>query len=213
MNESYMFPCSAYRVGSRQSIRRAADWRMQLAAISHPPLARRSAETRWAWRYTTLMDGQEFAALLDSSLSNPLLRGLDVACVRLSPQDATWWSPHSHRLLEVYLYPGAFGAEKLRRMDERARRLVEESAARLVNAHDARLLPAPPVPLQAGEWLMESGYAVICFGALLFAGTSPLWCALSMGSGCACALAGRWLYSAMWRRAASVDTLPALSPA
>ncbi len=156
------------------------------------------------------MDGQEFAARLDAALPNPLLRGLDVACVRLSPQDATWWSPQTHRMLEIYLYPGAFGADKLRYMDERARRLVEQSAARLLQAHDARLLPAPPVPLRASEWLMESGYGILCFGSVLFAGGSPVWWGLSICCGSSCVLAGRWLYSALWHRTTHLDSLIAL---
>jgi hypothetical protein len=151
------------------------------------------------------MDGETFAATLDSALTNPLLRGLDIACVRLSPPDSSWWSPRSRRTLEVYLYPGAFGADRLRYMDERARRLIEQSAARLMGAHEARLLPAPPVPLRAGEWLMEGGYSVMGFGSLVFVATSPLWCGMSLLSGAVIALLGRCLYDAMWRRTSSLD--------
>ncbi|MDP9378739.1 MAG: hypothetical protein M3Q29_01065 [Chloroflexota bacterium] len=159
------------------------------------------------------MDGEEFAAILDGSLANPLLRGLDIACVRLSPADSSWWSPRSHRTAEVYLYPGAFGSEKLRYMDDRARELVERTAARLLGAREARLLPAPPVPLRAGEWLMEGGYSVMGFGSILFVSTSPLWCLVSLLSGATTALLGHALYAVMWRRTAHLDRIAPAIPA
>lgn len=160
-------------------------------------------------RYTSGMDGEEFATLLDGALTNPLLRGLDIACVRLLPADASWWSPRAYRSLEIYLYPGAFGSARLQYLDERALSLVERTAARLVGANEARLLPAPPVPLRVGEWLMEGGYSVMGFGSVLFVASSPALCAASICSGATAAVLGRLLYALMWRRAATPHSVPA----
>jgi len=150
------------------------------------------------------MNGQQFAAMLDEALTNPLLRGLDIACVRHLPEDESWWSPHTHRTLEIYLYPGAFGSERLRSMDGRGRCLVERTAARLAGAHEARLLPALPVPLRVGEWLMEGGYSLMSFGSVLFVARSPLLCGASLLFGAGAVAGGRVLYAAMWQRAGSL---------
>lgn len=142
--------------------------------------------------------------MLDEVLTNPLLRGLDIACVRHLPADESWWSPQTHRTLEIYLYPGAFGSERLRSMDVRGRHLVEDAAARLAGAHEARLLPAPRVPLRIGEWLMEGGYSVMSFGSLLFVASSPMLCGASLLFGAGAVAGGRMLYAAMWQRAGSL---------
>lgn len=150
--------------------------------------------------------------MLDELLPNPLLRGLDIACVRHLPEDETWWSPHTYRTLEIYLYPGAFGSERLRSMDMRGRRLVEKTASRLAGAHEARLLPAPPVPLRIGEWLMEGGYSVMSFGSLLFVASSPILCGASLLFGAGAVAGGRVLYAAMWQRAGSLRRVGTATP-
>ncbi|MEJ7654491.1 MAG: hypothetical protein WKH64_14760 [Chloroflexia bacterium] len=88
-------------------------------------------------------------------------------------------------------------------MDARAKSVVERAAAELVGAHDGRLLPAPPLPLRLGEWLLEAGYCILLLGSPIFIEGSPerfLTCAVA---GAVTALAGRALHTWMWSRVSS----------
>lgn len=152
------------------------------------------------------MDRSTFATRLDHTLTNPLLRGLDIACVRMSPQDDGWWSPETRRTLEIYLYPGPFGADRLGYMDARARALVEQSAARLVGAHEAQLLPAPPVPLKAGEWLIECGYSTMLLSPIPFMDSRPLECSICLLAGAMLVLTGRTMHALLWRTLSTLRT-------
>ncbi|MDQ3856271.1 MAG: hypothetical protein M3281_07760 [Chloroflexota bacterium] len=146
------------------------------------------------------MDTPEFARLLDGALTNPLLRGLDIAYVRRLPAGDEWWSPGTHRTVEVYLYPGPFGSERLKYLDERATQCVERTAALLLDANEGRLLPAAPIPLRLGEWLIETGYLVLAVGPLSQASSPPATFALWSLPGAAVLLLGRGLHAWMWHQ-------------
>ncbi len=147
------------------------------------------------------MEAGVFTSMLDDRLVNPLLRGLDVSCVRFIPEGDEWWSPRAHRKIEVYLYPGPFGADRLRHLSPSALALLEEKASEVVGAHEARILPSPPVPLRLGEWVAETGYCAMFLGPVPFLESSLPACAVVLTGGYSLVLTGQALYNYMWRSA------------